>query len=94
MTPKPAAEGEEDEDDDTEEGEVGEEEKAADTVEPEPEEVVIDSKYDHRIAMAFGVLGAAIGAITVNEAECVAKTYPGFWETLKSIGGEVATSAE
>ena len=53
------------------------------------EPVIIDSRDDHRIAMAFGVLGAAIGGITITGAECVAKTYPGFWEALKSIGGRV-----
>jgi 3-phosphoshikimate 1-carboxyvinyltransferase len=53
------------------------------------EPVVIDSRDDHRIAMAFGALGAAVGGITVTGAECVAKTYPGFWEALKSIGGRV-----
>ena len=53
------------------------------------EPVIIDSRDDHRIAMTFGVLGAAIGGITITGAECVAKTYPGFWEALKSIGGRV-----
>ncbi len=50
---------------------------------------VINSHDDHRIAMAFGVLGAAAGGITIAGAECVAKTYPGFWEALKSVGGKV-----
>jgi len=50
---------------------------------------VINSRDDHRIAMAFGVLGAAAGNITITGAECVAKTYPGFWEALKSVGGKV-----
>jgi 3-phosphoshikimate 1-carboxyvinyltransferase len=49
----------------------------------------IDSHNDHRIAMAFGVLGSAIGGITVTGAECIAKTYPGFWDALESIGGKV-----
>jgi 3-phosphoshikimate 1-carboxyvinyltransferase len=56
--------------------------------------VVIDSRQDHRIAMAFGVLGAAIGGITIEGAECVAKTYPGFWEALKSVGVEVEIDAK
>jgi 3-phosphoshikimate 1-carboxyvinyltransferase len=54
---------------------------------------VINSRGDHRIAMAFGILGAIVGDITIEGAECVAKTYPGFWETLKSVGGKV-TSVE
>jgi 3-phosphoshikimate 1-carboxyvinyltransferase len=39
---------------------------------------------DHRIAMSFGVLGAATGAVTVDDPACVAKTYPGFWDDLRS----------
>ncbi len=54
-----------------------------------PKGSVIDSKGDHRIAMAFSLLGSLVGETTIDGAECVAKTYPGFWDTLKSIGGEV-----
>jgi 3-phosphoshikimate 1-carboxyvinyltransferase len=52
---------------------------------------VIDSRGDHRIAMAFSLLGSYFGGITINNAECVSKTYPEFWDILKSIGGEVKT---
>ena len=86
-TPKPKG------DDEDEEDEAGEE-SAADTAVPEREIVVIDSHNDHRIAMAFGVLGAAIGGVTVDGAECVAKTFPDFWDTLKSVGGALETNAE
>jgi 3-phosphoshikimate 1-carboxyvinyltransferase len=55
----------------------------------EPKGTTLDSKGDHRIAMAFSLLGTAVGGTTIDGAECVAKTYPGFWEALKSIGGEV-----
>lgn len=38
---------------------------------------------DHRIAMAFGVLGAATGgAILVDDRDCVAVSYPAFWTDL------------
>jgi 3-phosphoshikimate 1-carboxyvinyltransferase len=38
---------------------------------------------DHRLAMAFGVLGAASGnAIEIDDQECVAVSYPGFWADL------------
>jgi 3-phosphoshikimate 1-carboxyvinyltransferase len=49
----------------------------------------IDSWGDHRIAMAFSVLGSVVGGTTINEAECVNKTFPEFWDILKSIGGKV-----
>jgi 5-enolpyruvylshikimate-3-phosphate synthase len=44
--------------------------------------------------MAFGVLGVARGGITVDGAECVAKTFPDFWESLKSVGGELEVDAK
>jgi 3-phosphoshikimate 1-carboxyvinyltransferase len=38
---------------------------------------------DHRLAMAFGVLGAATGdRIAVDDPDCVAVSYPGFWDDL------------
>ncbi len=50
---------------------------------------VIDSKNDHRIAMAFSVLGIVVGDTVIEGAECVSKTYPKYWQTLKSVGGRV-----
>lgn len=50
----------------------------------------IHSFNDHRIAMA-----AAISAITasnevlIQKSECVSKSYPGFFNDFKSIGGQV-----
>jgi len=55
----------------------------------EPKGSFIDSKGDHRIAMAFSILGSVAGGTVIGDAECVSKTYPEFWDKLKSIGGEV-----
>ena len=54
----------------------------------------INSHNDHRIAMAFSLLGTAVGGIVINEAGCVAKTYPEFWDTLKSLGGRIELNDE
>jgi 3-phosphoshikimate 1-carboxyvinyltransferase len=44
----------------------------------------IDPRGDHRIAMAFGILSAATGnQISVANPECVAVSYPGFWDDLR-----------
>jgi 3-phosphoshikimate 1-carboxyvinyltransferase len=59
-----------------------------------PRPTVIDSHNDHRIAMAFGILGAAVGGITIEGAESIAKTFPNFWEALKNVGGQVEINAE
>jgi 3-phosphoshikimate 1-carboxyvinyltransferase len=39
---------------------------------------------DHRMAMSFAVLGAAVGAVRIEDPACVAKTYPSFWDDLAS----------
>jgi len=46
----------------------------------------VDPRGDHRIAMAFGVLSAASGnRINILNPECVAVSYPGFWEDLRRV---------
>jgi 3-phosphoshikimate 1-carboxyvinyltransferase len=41
---------------------------------------------DHRLAMGFGVLGALTGhAIAIDDRECVAVSYPGFWSDLERV---------
>jgi 3-phosphoshikimate 1-carboxyvinyltransferase len=42
---------------------------------------------DHRMAMAFSVLGLGAEGIVIEGAECVAKTFPAFFETLQLLGG-------
>jgi 3-phosphoshikimate 1-carboxyvinyltransferase len=55
-----------------------------------PQGAVINSHNDHRIAMAFSLLGTVVGNTVIEQAECVAKTYPDFWDVLKSLGGKVS----
>ena len=48
----------------------------------------VRTKGDHRIAMAFGVLGALPGsAIEIDDPACVAVSYPGFWTDLRGAMG-------
>ena len=46
--------------------------------------ISIDTYNDHRMAMAFAPLGIKV-PIVINNSEVVSKSYPGFWEDLKSI---------
>ena len=55
----------------------------------QPKGALIDSWDDHRIAMAFSLLGSVVGDTVIDRAECVTKTYPEFWDVLKSVGTEV-----
>ena len=41
---------------------------------------------DHRLAMAFGILGAVPGNdITVDDPGCAAVSFPGFWQLLSAL---------
>ncbi|GEO85060.1 MULTISPECIES: 3-phosphoshikimate 1-carboxyvinyltransferase [Alphaproteobacteria] len=46
----------------------------------------IDTFADHRIAMSFALAGLKIRDITILDPGCVAKTYPGYWDALGSLG--------
>jgi 3-phosphoshikimate 1-carboxyvinyltransferase len=50
----------------------------------------VSSCNDHRIAMACSVaaLGAK-GVTTVHGAECIAKSYPSFFDDLKILGADI-----
>jgi 3-phosphoshikimate 1-carboxyvinyltransferase len=41
---------------------------------------------DHRMAMCFGMAGARLPGIRIEDPACVSKTYPGFWEDLQHLG--------
>lgn len=45
----------------------------------------VDTHHDHRLAMAFGVLGARIGGVDVAEPGVVSKSWPGFWDMLAAV---------
>jgi len=49
----------------------------------------INPANDHRTAMSFAVLGLANGGIAIENAECVNKSFPGFWDMLKKGGLQV-----
>jgi len=49
-----------------------------------PETVVIDTYGDHRMAMAFAILGLRRG-LTIADPACVAKTFPEFFEVLAAL---------
>ena len=50
-------------------------------------EIVIDSKFDHRIAMSFLCLGLLMkNGVKVQNAETISTSFPKFYEIMKSIG--------
>lgn len=49
----------------------------------------VDSFRDHRIAMSTAVASGRAGSdVVLFDAQCVAKSWPGFWEDFRDAGGE------
>ena len=46
---------------------------------------VIDPHDDHRLAMAFAVLGLRVPGIEIADPACVAKTFPGYFDVLEGL---------
>jgi len=50
----------------------------------------VTSGGDHRIAMAFAVAGlVATGGVAIADPDCVAVSFPGFFDRLAALGGKV-----
>lgn len=45
----------------------------------------IDAHDDHRIAMAFALMGLKVFGVVIDGAESVGKSFPSFWELFESI---------
>jgi 3-phosphoshikimate 1-carboxyvinyltransferase len=51
---------------------------------------VLDAHNDHRIAMAGAVAGlGSEGGVIIRGSDCVTKSYPDFFDDLKSLGGDI-----
>jgi 3-phosphoshikimate 1-carboxyvinyltransferase len=51
-----------------------------------PRGTVIDTYGDHRMAMSFAVAGSKTPKILIRNPAVVSKSFPGFWETLHTLG--------
>jgi 3-phosphoshikimate 1-carboxyvinyltransferase len=55
-------------------------------IEPAPlHEGVVDAAGDHRIAMAFSILGLQIPGVAINGWSAVGKTFPEFYDVLRQL---------
>ena len=52
------------------------------------EGIVLNGHNDHRIVMALSVILSVIGG-SIDGAEAVKKSYPGFFDDIKRLGAEV-----
>jgi 3-phosphoshikimate 1-carboxyvinyltransferase len=55
-----------------------------------PQGARVESHDDHRIAMAIAVASlGATGKVSIRDSQCVAKSYPGFFDDLRRVGAVV-----
>ena len=59
----------------------------------QPRPAVIRTYDDHRMAMSFTLLGLRAPGIQIADAECVAKTFPDFFEVVDHLRRQTAQSA-
>jgi 3-phosphoshikimate 1-carboxyvinyltransferase len=45
----------------------------------------IDTYDDHRMAMSFALVALGGVPVRINDPQCVAKTFPGFFDSWKKI---------
>ena len=45
----------------------------------------IETASDHRIAMAFAVAGLRLDGVVLDDADCVAKSNPEFWQQFERL---------
>jgi 3-phosphoshikimate 1-carboxyvinyltransferase len=50
-----------------------------------PVPAVVQTYDDHRLAMAFALLGLRADGIEISDPGCVAKTFPGYWRALDEL---------
>jgi len=56
-------------------------------IEPAPlHDGVVDAMGDHRVAMAFSILGLQVPGVAIESSESVSKTFPDFYEMLTELG--------
>jgi len=50
-----------------------------------PTGAIIETYNDHRIAMAFAILGLVTPGIVIRDREVVNKSFPSFWQALDGL---------
>jgi 3-phosphoshikimate 1-carboxyvinyltransferase len=45
----------------------------------------VETHHDHRLAMAFGVIGLRVSDVEIENPDVVSKSWPGFWDMLGGL---------
>lgn len=46
---------------------------------------VVQTYNDHRMAMAFSLIGLRVGGVSIENPDCVSKTFPNFFDVLEQL---------
>ncbi len=49
----------------------------------------IQTDFDHRIAMAFSIMGTKLGPLIINDSESINTSFPNFKNELNKLGGKI-----
>jgi 3-phosphoshikimate 1-carboxyvinyltransferase len=55
----------------------------------QPHGARVETYHDHRMAMSFAVLGLRVPGMEIADPECVAKTFPDYFDVLATLGAPV-----
>ena len=50
---------------------------------------IIQTDFDHRIAMAFCIMGSKIGPLKIEDAESINTSFPTFKNEFNTLGGKI-----
>ena len=45
----------------------------------------VDTHHDHRLAMAFGLIGLRVDDVAIDDPGVVTKSWPGYWDMLRGL---------
>ena len=51
---------------------------------------IIKTNFDHRIAMAFCVMGTRLGPLKIEDSESINTSFPTFKSEINKLGGNIS----
>ena len=50
---------------------------------------MIQTDFDHRIAMAFCIMGTKLGPLNIKDSDSINTSFPTFKNEFKNLGGNI-----
>ena len=51
---------------------------------------IIQTDFDHRIAMSFAILGSKVGPLEIDRSDCINTSFPTFIKEFNKLGGNIS----